>query len=138
MKVLVCGSRSWRDGGAIRARLAVLPEPVTVIHGGAPGADTLAGQAAAQLGLGIKVFHAEWDRYGKRAGYRRNLAMLDEAPDLVLGFWDGRSRGTKHTLTEARRRGIPVEVWGGTTATAYTRSLPAPAVGSGPGGVSPT
>lgn len=133
MKVLVCGSRSWRLFRPIHDRLAALGnlEPVTVIHGGAPGADTLAGQAAAQLGLGIKVFHAEWDRYGKRAGVYRNLAMLDAQPDLVLGFWDGRSVGTKHTVTEARRRGIPVEMYGGTTMNAK-RSSPASASASKP------
>ncbi len=34
--------------------------------------------------------------------------MLESKPDLVLAFWDGQSRGTKHTITEARRRNIPV------------------------------
>jgi len=36
--------------------------------------------------------------------------MLDWEPELVLAFWDGRSTGTEHTITEANRRGIPVEV----------------------------
>lgn len=84
-----------------------------ILHGGAPGADTLAAGLAEDLGFTVEpAYLPEWDRYGRRAGIRRNLAMLDTGPDLVLGFWDGRSRGTKHTLTEARRRGIPTEIIG--------------------------
>ncbi len=47
---------------------------------------------------------------GRRAGLDRNVRMLDSKPDLALAFWDGQSRGTGHTITEARRRNIPVTV----------------------------
>jgi hypothetical protein len=36
--------------------------------------------------------------------------MLDEKPDLVIAYWNGKSNGTAHTISEARKRGIPVEV----------------------------
>ena len=55
-------------------------------------------------------FPADWDTYGKQAGFIRNIQMLDEKPDLVIAFQKNASRGTQHTINEARKRGIPVEV----------------------------
>lgn len=114
MIVLVCGSRSWPDYSAVHRRLSALPyedEPVTILHGAAPGADTHADTAARSLGyMYVRRFSADWEKYGKRAGLVRNIEMLDERPDLVLAFQVNGSRGTQHTINEARRRGIPVEV----------------------------
>ena len=117
MKVLVCGSRDWTDAEPIYARLAPLKveafmcgEKVTLLHGNAPGADRLARNLGFGLNFDVQHFPADWSRHGKRAGIIRNLAMLDEAPDLVIAFQIGNSRGTQHTIDEARRRGIPVEV----------------------------
>ena len=111
MIVLVCGSRSWRDPHAIADRLAKLPRGTTIVHGGARGADALAGTVANSLGLEVLEIPADWKRYGRSAGYRRNVAMLDDyRPALVLAFWDGRSTGTAHTVREANERRIPVEI----------------------------
>ena len=68
---------------------------------------------AAQLGLHVEVMPAQWDRYGRAAGPRRNLAMLARRPDLVIAFVTPSlvaSVGTRHTVTAARARGIPVEI----------------------------
>ena len=110
MKVLVCGSRDWADIRPIYDRLRQFGRGVTVIHGAARGADSLAATAARSLGIAEKAFPADWRGKGKRAGIIRNLQMLDEAPDLVIAFQRNGSRGTQHTIDEARRRGIPVEV----------------------------
>jgi hypothetical protein len=91
-------------------RLLGLPPFAEIIHGGAPGADRTAGWLAEDFGFTVREFKANWDRDGKRAGILRNIKMLDTKPDLVLAFWDGKSRGTKHVIDEAERRGIPVEV----------------------------
>lgn len=118
MKVVICGSR-FRDADfnqllavscAIDARIAQLPQGTTVITGGAQGADWWAHKQAGHCGLSRKVIRADWDKHGKRAGILRNLQMLDEQPDTVIAFWDGESKGTAHTISEAERRGIPVEV----------------------------
>jgi YspA, cpYpsA-related SLOG family len=109
MRVLVCGSRSWKDARRIRQRLAELPRSTIVIHGEARGADALADAAARGLGLTVMTFPADWSR-GKQAGFERNIAMLDEKPDLVIAFWDGKSKGTAHTIDQAIERGIAVEV----------------------------
>ena len=110
MKVLVCGSRSWNRPSLIGERLAKLPRGTEIIHGGARGADELAATYARALGIKETAYPADWRGKGKRAGILRNLEMLDQQPDFVLAFWDGRSTGTQHTIDEAENRGIRVEI----------------------------
>lgn len=88
------------------------PKTVTIIAGGAPGADSLANLAAVKLGLPIIVFKAEWDKYGKSAGPIRNQQMLDQKPDLVVAFHStlGITPGTLDMVTRAQRAGVPVKI----------------------------
>lgn len=113
MKVLCCGSRHFADpfraSLAIDARIAELPL-CEIIHGGAQGADTMAAAAGTRHGHPVTMFAADWETHGKRAGVIRNLEMLAQRPDLVLAFWDRESRGTLHTITEAQKRQIAVEI----------------------------
>lgn len=110
MKVLVCGSRSFDRPLMIRKRLEQLPRGSEIIHGAARGADTVAACYARALGIPETAYPADWRGKGKRAGFIRNLEMLDQKPDLVIAFWDGKSTGTKHTIDEARKQGIQVEI----------------------------
>lgn len=114
MKLLICGSRDWDDAQAvlrwIRVRLERHGEDLTIIAGAARGADRIGASWAKTLGLDLIEVRADWQRYGKSAGPRRNRIMLDMQPDEVGAFWDGVSVGTKDCIGEARRRGIPVEV----------------------------
>ncbi len=101
MKVLVCGSRSWCDRQAIIHAL-VDYDASMVIHGGARGADRLAGEAAELLGLPVKGYNADWDRLGRSAGAIRNRQMIEDGkPDIVMAFWDGKSPGTKDMISVA-------------------------------------
>ena len=117
MKVLVCGSRSWRDTDTITTALAQLPRGTEIISGGARGADSLAVVIARGLGLSAEVVPADWSQ-GRHAGLTRNIEMLDMAPDLVIAFWDGESTGTTHTIAEATKRGIPIDIYGGPSGKA--------------------
>jgi hypothetical protein len=112
MRVLVCGCRHWTDESAISRELDSLGSEVSlVIHGGAKGADTLAGRAADTLGVEVDVYHADWDFYGRSAGPIRNKRMLvDGRPDLVLAFHPDidASRGTKNMVKNARAAGVRV------------------------------
>lgn len=113
MKVLVCGSRSWIAAQPIRDRVAGLEPGTIVVTGCADGADHHAAQAAVDYGMWsvyVPVTGQHWQRYGRSAGHKRNHAMLDLAPDLVIAFQVNGSNGTQGTIDEARRRGIPVEV----------------------------
>jgi SLOG family YspA-like protein len=108
--IVVCGSRGFTDYAIIRRELATLLHHRKIIHGGANGADSIAGEVATGLGFEVEVMKAEWDKYGRRAGYLRNIAMLDRDPAAVIAFWDGQSKGTAHTIREAEKRGIPVVI----------------------------
>jgi hypothetical protein len=112
VRVLVCGSRDWVDAAAIRARLSKLPNDTVIVHGAAPGADSLAGREAVKLGFVVEAYPAAWGLYGRAAGPIRNRQMLDTSPDLVIAFhYDiASSHGTRDCVLEAKRRGIAVEI----------------------------
>ena len=114
MHILACGSRGFTDKVLATKILKDLDwcscRIKYVLHGDCRGADRIAGQAAKDLGLAVQTMPADWERYGKSAGFRRNEAMMDTNPGLVLAFWDGESKGTAHTIGLARKRGIPVHV----------------------------
>ena len=65
--------------------------------GDAAGADTMGARWANNNNIPIKHFPAEWDRYGKSAGYIRN-AEMGEYADALIAFWNGHSTGTKHMI----------------------------------------
>lgn len=112
MRVLVTGSRHWRLKKPIFERLRKLPEGSTVCQGGAKGADTVARDAAKELGLRHITYRADWAKYGKRAGPIRNKLMLDDfKPELVLAYPIADSKGTWDMVNRANRLGIPVEVY---------------------------
>lgn len=113
MRVLVTGSRDWTDATVISRALSSIStdEQITVVHGGAKGADILAGQFAQHLGYSVEVHEADWDTYGKRAGYIRNKKMVDLGADLCLAFIKNNSKGATICLDLADKAGIPTKVW---------------------------
>lgn len=108
MKYLICGSRDFDNYEFFERKMEVLNVPSEVISGGATGADSLAEEWATEYPYETKFIKVlpEWDLFGKSAGYIRNIKMLDMCPDLVIAFWDGVSRGTAHTIKEAKKRRI--------------------------------
>jgi len=105
MKVLVAGGRDFDDYDRLKSDLDTL-KPTTIISGMARGADSL-GAIYASKHCGLQTFPADWNRYGKSAGYKRNQQMLDEGkPNLVLIYWDGTSKGTGHMVDIAKKAGI--------------------------------
>ena len=79
--------------------------PTTVISGGASGADTFGEWWAKENDVPLIRKPADWDRYGKSAGYKRNEEMAEEA-EALLALWDGESRGTGHMIDIAKRKGL--------------------------------
>lgn len=111
MTILVTGSRTWTRWDLMRSHLRpYLEDGACLIQGGARGADQMAREIADEFGSPVRTFPADWTQYGMAAGAIRNREMLDTQPDLVLAFWDGKSRGTQDCFDEARRRGIPTVV----------------------------
>jgi alpha-beta hydrolase superfamily lysophospholipase len=117
VKIVVTGARDLHPKHRRDIRRALerwafnqRPQDVTVIHGGAEGADRMAGVIAHELGLKVDVHYADWKTHGKAAGPIRNREMLEEEPDVVLAFPGPRSVGTRNCIAQARQRGLLVEV----------------------------
>lgn len=117
MRVLVCGGREFDDWLLLNETLKRLytscgTESLTVIQGGAKGADFLARVWCKYMNLTcLKVSHeeypADWKQYGKIAGSIRNQQMLDKGkPDLVVAFPGG--RGTADMVRRAKKAGVEV------------------------------
>jgi len=64
------------------------------------------------LAHGIKLteFLPEYDKYGRSAPLKRNITIIAHA-ELVLAFWDGKSRGTKFVIDNCKKVGVPVKVF---------------------------
>lgn len=98
MKIIVAGSRTFNNYELLKSSLDKIigeEKDITIVSGTARGADTLGEQYAKEKGFMIDRYPAEWDKYGKSAGYIRNKTMAQNADACVL-FWDGLSKGTKH------------------------------------------
>lgn len=110
MKVLVCGGRDFLDGTFVDKTLAAVHQQrqiTRIIHGGARGADTLAGLWANRQRIDESVYPADWKAHGKAAGSIRNVRMLEESePDMVVAFPGG--TGTAHMVALARAAGLYV------------------------------
>jgi len=99
MKIVIAGSRSFHDYQLLCQTLAPeRPRITQVITGGARGADQLGYRWAWKHQVKHQLFRADWERFGKSAGMRRNYQMA-QAGDLLLAFWDGRSAGTQHMIS---------------------------------------
>ena len=108
---LVCGGRDFVDqemfDSAMSDLLALKGCPRKIVHGGARGADAMAGEWAARHGLEIAAVPADWQRHGYIAGSIRNQRMLAEhSPHLVVAFPGG--RGTANMVQKARAAGVDV------------------------------
>lgn len=111
VKVLVCGGRDFEDSRLLYDTLDKLHAEYrfhTIIHGDARGADRMAERWADDVGLTfVEVYTAEWEAYGRSAGYFRNQRMLDEGkPDLVVAFPGG--KGTALMVELAKKAGVKV------------------------------
>lgn len=113
-RVIVAGGRDFDDYALLSV---VLDEALTsrdvLVSGGARGADRLGERYAKEHELHVSQFLADWDKYGKRAGYIRNteMALYAQGQDgMLVAFWDGESRGTKHMIDLAREFGLKVHV----------------------------
>jgi len=110
MKVIIAGSRGFKDYALLKQTMNDLDYDVTqVISGTARGADELGEKWAKENNIPVKQYPADWAQHGRKAGYVRNMEMVLIADGLVA-FWDGKSRGTSHTINLAKQKNIPVKV----------------------------
>lgn len=117
LRILLTGSREFTDRDLIAAALreaatklsADDATSVTLITGGARGADRLAADIARTLGWAVETHPADWS-YGKTAGFKRNQEMVNLGADVCIAlFVEGLAcNGTKDCAHRARRAGITV------------------------------
>lgn len=117
-RILITGSRHWSDTAIIeKAILAAVEDrpasTVVVVHGAAPGADTLAAEVAEKYGFRVEAHPAEWEKFGRAAGPTRNRVMVRRGADMCLAFPTQGSRGTYDTVRRATAAGIPVRTFKG-------------------------
>jgi hypothetical protein len=101
MKIIIAGGRNFTDWEYFNAYMSFTIPPWIkideIVSGGARGADALGEQFAQINNIRLKVFPADWDRHGRKAGPIRNSEMGIYADGLVA-FWDGKSTGTNHMI----------------------------------------
>ena len=116
MRVVVAGSRTIEDPRLVDQAMRESGFIVTeVVSGAARGVDQLGEAWAARHGVPVVRFPADWRRFGRSAGPRRNRAMLayaGAAPEggALVAVWDGISRGTHNTIETARAQGLALYV----------------------------
>ena len=114
MRVLVCGGRDFSDVKLAHEKISmvigyIFMTPPTIIHGGASGADTIAGEYAKLNGFPCEVYPADWATHGRSAGPIRNRQMIVEGrPDVVLALHGG--KGTQNMIKQATSAGLTVYV----------------------------
>ena len=107
MKVAVIGSR----GLTIDDLGKYLPEGTTeIVSGGAKGVDSCAKEYALAHNIKLTEFLPEYKKFGRAAPLKRNLQII-EYSDIVLAFWDGKSKGTKYVIDNCRKMGVEVKIY---------------------------
>lgn len=112
MRTIIAGSRTVESFDLVRAAVEACPwasEITEVVSGCADGVDTLGEQWAKRKMIPIKRFPADWRRFGRAAGPKRNEQMAAYA-DALIAVWDGASRGTQDMIERARHYGLRVYV----------------------------
>lgn len=106
MKVAVVGSRNLKVDNLGK----YLPDNVTeLVSGGAKGIDSCAREYAQKKQIKLTEFLPEYNRYKKGAPLKRNEQIVDYA-DMVIAFWDSKSRGTKYTIAACQKLGKAIKI----------------------------
>lgn len=115
-KVIVAGSREFDNEklafdylDKINQIAECMHKKMTIISGTARGADTIGINYAKSRSLECIEMPADWDKYGKSAGYIRNKEMAKVANSAIV-FWDGESKGSEHMINIMNDMNKPVWV----------------------------
>ena len=112
MKLIIAGGRDFFpefDDFEFLETLHKNEKITEVVSGCAKGADSFGELWAEENNIPVKKFPADWKKYGRGAGHRRNKQMADYG-EALLAYWDGASSGTKSMIEYAKERGLKVYV----------------------------
>jgi len=112
--VIIAGSREFNNyellkdvcDKALESKVAA-GYKIVIVSGHADGADSLGERYAQEMGYELKIYEAEWKKYGRGAGYKRNAKMAEIGNALIAFFADGaKSSGTKNMVEQARKKNL--------------------------------
>lgn len=114
IKVIVAGGRDFTDREGLLKAFHQFMEPyaneqIVIVSGGAKGADAIGEWIGKEYGITTVIMRAQWEKFGKSAGYRRNEQMAQYGSHL-LAAWDGASKGTKHMIDLAKQYGLITQI----------------------------
>tara|TARA_R110001583_G_scaffold187206_1_gene348295 strand:- start:242 stop:592 length:351 start_codon:yes stop_codon:yes gene_type:complete len=114
MKLIIAGSRTFTDYKKICEvcdQILQNQNNIEIVSGAYyRGADKLGEKYATEKGFQLTIFPADWKRFGRAAGPKRNEQMANYA-DTLVAFWDGKSAGTKHMIEVAKSRNLKIKIF---------------------------
>jgi hypothetical protein len=126
MRILFSGSRTFFDDQVVVLMLERLiakakdVTAMTIVHGGAPGLDSIVGVLAKSRGMQVEIHRADWHIHGNAAGVIRNQKMVDLGADLLVAYPLPEGKGTQDCIQRAVKAGIPTLVFDSANGN-YTR-----------------
>ena len=113
-RIIVAGGRDFNDYSLLDRKLnhilqRLAPDNTAIVSGMARGADKLGVRWARKNNFDVIPFPADWNTYGKKAGFLRNAQMANMATHLIA-FWDGKSSGTANMIELATNKGLKVVI----------------------------
>ncbi len=114
-KIIIAGSREFNDYPLLKNTMDKLiinkrqTHKIIIISGTCYGADKLGEKYGILSGFLIERYPANWEKYGKEAGFKRNTKMAMVANALVA-FWNKQSNGTRHMINIATTYNLDVRV----------------------------
>lgn len=111
MKVIIAGGRDFNNYELLVSKCDEILQDSNyeIVSGTANGADKLGEKYAKSKGFNLKLFPANWNEFGKSAGYIRNKQM-GEYSDMLIAFWNGTSKGTKHMIEISNKLNLIVHI----------------------------
>lgn len=114
IKIIIAGGRDFKDYVLLEQEFLKFmvkksPTDIAIISGMARGTDTMGIQLATEYDLKLIEMRADWDKYGKSAGYRRNEEMAKIASHALIA-WDGKSKGTGHMIDLAKKYNLVTKI----------------------------
>ncbi len=109
-KVIIAGSRNFNNYELLKTICdQLITKEFVIISGCAKGADKLGELYGLHNNIKIEKYPANWNLYGKSAGYIRNKLMAENATHCIC-FWNGESKGTKNMIDLAKQYNLKLKI----------------------------
>ena len=114
-RVAIAGCRNFNDYEKAKKYINICISNIKTrynlifLSGGCQGADSLGERYAQENGYKVELYPADWVKFGKSAGPKRNKEMA-QAADFVICFWDNKSPGTKSMIEYTKKLNKPLKI----------------------------